>query len=126
MKNNHVVLSSGPPIEERVRQLAEVWLRDGRDRDQLLTGKAFFGLYSWYVSYSRHGAGLDTASAEYVAASYDLIGGGDGWNAMLRERAVCESCQDTYRLENMGLCTGCMRYACYACGPHGSCAGEIV
>ncbi|MFD7289709.1 hypothetical protein [Streptomyces sp. NPDC059863] len=126
MSNNDVVLGRGSPIEERVSRLAGAWLRDERGGDHLLTGRAFFAVYSWYLWSSRQGAGHDTACAEYVAASYDAIGGGDGWNAMLRERAVCESCWDTYRLENIGVCTGCMRYTCYACDAHGSCAGEIV
>ncbi|WP_331750270.1 MULTISPECIES: hypothetical protein [unclassified Streptomyces] len=120
---NHVVLGCGLPIEERIRQLAEGWIRDGRDPDHLVTGKAFFTVYSWY---SRHWADHDIAWSEFVAASYDFIGGSDGWKAMLRERAACESCRDIYRLENIGLCTGCMRYTCYACGAHGSCVGEIV
>ncbi|MCI3224964.1 hypothetical protein [Streptomyces sp. NP-1717] len=123
MRNNRVVLGPGPPLEERVGGLVEEWIRDGRGSDHLVTGKAFFALYSWY---GRRWADHDIGWSEYVAASYDFIGGRAGWEAMLRERTECEGCRDTYRLENIGLCTGCMRYTCYACGAHGACAGEVV
>lgn len=88
-----------------------------------MTGKAFYAVYCWHL---RHRTDREIARAEFVAASYDAIGGSAGWGAMLRERAACESCGDRYRLENIGLCTGCMRYTCYTCGAHGSCVGEIV
>lgn len=110
-------------MEQRIAQLHEEWVRDGRGSDQLLSGKAFFAVYSWYVG---RRADHDSPWSEYVTASYDLLGGSAGWDAMLRERAVCQSCHDTYRLENIGVCTGCMRYSCYACEPHASCSGEIV
>lgn len=123
MRTNHILHRHGQPLEERVGQLFEEWVRDGRSSDRLLTGRGFFTVYSWY---SGHWPDHDIAWSEYVTASYDLIGGRDGRHAMLRERAVCESCWDTYRLENMGVCTGCVRYSCYACGAHGSCVGELV
>ncbi|MET9557102.1 hypothetical protein [Streptomyces sp. NPDC006645] len=123
MTNNHAVLRAGMPLEERVGQLHEEWVRGGRNSDQLLSGKAFFTVYSWYLGHRANG---DIASYEYVTASYDFLGGSKGWDAMLRERAVCESCHDTFRLENIGVCTGCLRYSCYACQAHASCAGEIV
>lgn len=123
MRNNDVILGPGPPLEERIGPLAEEWLREGRGSDRLVTGKAFFALYSWYL---RHRTDHGIRWSEYVVASYDFIGGRNGWEAMLRERTVCESCCDTYRMENIGLCTGCMRYTCYACGAHPACAGEVV
>ncbi|MFI1380470.1 hypothetical protein [Embleya sp. NPDC020886] len=121
--NNDAVLGGAPPLGERIGRLVDVWIRDGRGRDHPVTGKAFFAVYSWYL---RHWAEHDPAWGEFIGVSYDFIGGDDGWNTMLRERVVCETCRDTYRLENIGVCTGCMRCTCYACGPHGSCTGEIV
>ncbi|MFG2994762.1 hypothetical protein ACGFZK_36625 [Streptomyces sp. NPDC048257] len=123
MNSNHVALDCGLPIEERISELVRLWTRDGRGTDHLLTGKAFYAVYSWHLKYwTDH----DIAWAEFVAASFDAIGGRDSWDAMLRERAACGSCGDLYRLENIGLCTGCMEYTCYACGAHGSCTGEIL
>lgn len=118
-----MALDCALPIEERIGRLALAWIRGGRDGSQLVTGKAFFAVYSWHL---RHWTDHDITWAEYTAASFHGIGGSDGWNAMLRERVICVSCGDTYRLENIGLCTGCMRYACYDCGAHASCTGEIV
>lgn len=121
--SNQVILDCGLPFEERIEGVVRPWIRDGRGRDHLLTGKAFFAVYSWHL---RHWTDHDIAWAEFVAASYDSIGGEGGWEAMLREHEVCDGCGDRYRLENIGLCTGCMRYTCYACGSHGSCTGEIL
>ncbi|MEE1796119.1 hypothetical protein PUR28_35970 [Streptomyces sp. BE308] len=123
MKSNHVILDWKLPFHERIRQAVEMWIHEGRGPDHLVTGKAFFAMYSWHL---RHWTDHDIAWAEFAAASYHSLGGKDGWEAMLRERANCESCGDRYRLENIGLCTGCMRYTCYDCGAHGACAGEIV
>ncbi|MFI5619458.1 hypothetical protein [Streptomyces sp. NPDC051567] len=123
MKSDHVVLDCAVPFGERISRIAEAWTRDGRDRGHLVTGKAFFAVHSWHL---RHRIDPDTTEAEYVTASHEAIGGDEGWEAMLRERVFCESCGDRYRLENIGLCTGCMRYACYVCATHGSCTGELV
>ncbi|MFJ9211900.1 hypothetical protein [Streptomyces sp. L-9-10] len=123
MNSNHVVFDCGLTFEERLGKLAEVWIRDGRGSDHLVTGEAFFAVYSWHL---QHWTDHDITWAEYAAAAYDAIGGSDGWSAMLRERAFCESCGDRYRLENIGMCTGCMRYTCYSCGGHGACAGVVV
>ncbi|MFE5857054.1 hypothetical protein ACFQ61_28045 [Streptomyces sp. NPDC056500] len=123
MKSNHMALDWALPFEERIRNLVEAWISDGRDGHRLVTGKAFFAVYSWHLM---HWTDHDITWAEYAAAAFHNIGGTDGWNAMLRERANCQRCGDTYRLENIGLCTGCMRYTCYACGGHESCTGEIL
>lgn len=123
VNSNHLILDRRLPFEDRIRDLVRLWIRDGRGRDHLLTGKAFFAVYSWHL---KHGTDHDITWAEFVAASYDSIGSSGGWEAMLRERAWCDGCGDRYRLENIGLCTGCMRYTCYACGDHASCTGETV
>ncbi|MGW1976999.1 hypothetical protein [Streptomyces sp. NPDC001889] len=123
MKSDHVVFDRGQPIEHRIGRLVTLWTGDGRGPDHLVTGRAFHAVYCRHL---RHGTDHGIAWAEYVTAAYDAIGGDEGWNVMLRARDVCESCGDTYRLENIGLCTGCMEYTCYSCRGHGSCAGEIV
>lgn len=118
-----MILDCGLPFEERIRELVRLWIRDGRGRDHLLTGRAFFAVYSWHL---KHWTDHDITWAEFVAASYDAIGSSNGWEAMLRDRAACDTCGNRYRLENIGLCTGCMRYTCYACGVHESCTGETL
>ncbi|OKK17230.1 hypothetical protein AMK16_20280 [Streptomyces sp. CB00455] len=123
MTSNDVVLDCQLPLEARIGRLAGMWIRDGRRARHLVTGKAFFAVYSWHLL---HWTDHDIAWAEFVAASYDSIGGRGGWEAMLRERTTCQTCGDSYLLENIGLCTGCMRYTCYSCGGHERCAGEIV
>ncbi|MFJ8436003.1 hypothetical protein ACIQ9P_32355 [Kitasatospora sp. NPDC094019] len=123
VNSDYVVLDCRRPFEERLGEIVRLWVGGGRGRDHLLTGKAFFAVYSWHLGHRAH---RDNAWAAFVAAAYDSIGGDDGWETMLRERAVCGGCGDRYRLGNIGLCTGCMRYTCCGCGTHGSCAGETL
>ncbi|MFE3203340.1 hypothetical protein ACWGR4_31660 [Embleya sp. NPDC055664] len=121
--HNDVVLDGRLPFIQRIAQLVEVWVRDGRGRDHVVTDKAFFTVYSWYL---RHRDEHDPVLGEFVAVSHDFNGGDDGWETMLRVRAVCAGCWDTYRMGNIYVCTGCMEYGCDACGPHRYCAGELV
>ncbi|GAA4711095.1 hypothetical protein Prum_091900 [Phytohabitans rumicis] len=124
-----MVLNGAEPFPERVRQVCAAWLRAGRDGDLLVTDKAFFTVYCWSHNHGiRDPAGpeYDPELAEYVTASYEALGGRAGWNAMLCQRTLCRVCGDRYLLENLGVCTGCMAYTCYRCGPHAHCTGELV
>lgn len=117
------------PFPERIRRLRDAWVRDDRDPALLVTGRAFFAVYCWSLNHrigDPAAPAHDAELAEFVAASYELNGGSAGWNAMLHGREICSTCHDRYRLENLGICTDCMRYTCYGCGKHPRCAGELV
>ena len=129
MTGDCVMLDGSRPFQERVRHLRDAWVRDGRGRAFLVTGTAFFAVYCWSLNYKigdPTAPAYDAELAEFVAASYELNGGSVGWNAMLNSRDICSTCHDWYRLENLGICSGCMRYTCYGCGDHEGCAGELL
>ncbi|MEU4777193.1 hypothetical protein [Micromonospora sp. NPDC023633] len=129
MTGEHVMLDGSRPFRERVQHLHDAWVRDGRGRAFLVTDTAFFAVYCWSLNYKigdPTAPTYDAELAEFVAASHELNGGSAGWNAMLNSREICSTCHDRYRLENLGICTGCMRYTCYGCGKHERCAGELL
>ena len=127
MTGDRVMFDGSWPFPERVRILRDAWDEGGRDPAFLPTGTAFFAVYCWSNNYQitdPTAPAYTPELAEFVTASYELNGGSAGWNAMLRDREICSTCHDRYRLENLGICTGCMRYTCYGCGRHQHCAGE--
>jgi hypothetical protein len=57
------------------------------------------------------------------------------WKSLLSRREYCDRCGETYKIENLSICTGCMGTYCYKCidnnhAPNGNrqhgCGGEIV
>lgn len=124
------MLSDGSrPFPDRVRELHDAWVEGGRAPALLPTGTAFFAVYCWSHNHQVREPAATAYSpelAEFVTAAYQLNGGPAGWNAMLGSRENCSTCHDRYLLENLGICTGCMRYLCYGCGPHQRCAGELL
>ncbi|HEY0697344.1 MAG TPA: hypothetical protein VGD43_05985 [Micromonospora sp.] len=129
MTGDRVMSDGSRPFQERVRHLRDAWIRTGREHTSLVTGTAFVAVYCWSLNHriaDPTAPAYDAELAEFVAASYELNGGSVGWNAMLRRREICSTCHDWYRLENLGVCTGCMRYTCYGCGHHARCVGELL
>ncbi|MFB7614609.1 hypothetical protein [Kitasatospora sp. NPDC056181] len=114
------------PFPERVAEAVRAWDANDRDPAHLVDGKAFLALYCWQLAATRRGEEPDEATAAFVERSHDSIGGRHGWAAMLHQRATCSCHGTTWRLENISLCLGCLRYVCYELdGP--CCAGaEIV
>ncbi|MEV7783427.1 toll/interleukin-1 receptor domain-containing protein [Kitasatospora sp. NPDC088351] len=132
---NPVVMDTSRPFGERVGQLARAWEKSGRGADWLVNGKVFFALYCWFLTpLDRHRGAKrrsdlqDAVVAEYVAWCYAAIGGDAGWDAWLRERTLCSCHRESWSMENLRICTGCLRYRCVdhlgRCGS--DCDGEIV
>jgi hypothetical protein len=125
---NSRLLDTSWPFARRVEALARTWEESGRDGRWLANGKAFFALQCWFLAAERHHEALDGTAADYVRHAFDAIGGTRGWDAMLAEKARCSCHFDSWRLENISVCLGCLRYLCYQhprrCGP--DCDGEIV
>ncbi|WP_128763694.1 hypothetical protein [Micromonospora sp. MW-13] len=129
MTGDRVMSDGSRPFQERVRHLRDAWALNGRGRAFLVSGTSFFAVYCWSLNYrigDPTAPAYDAELAEFVAASYELNGGSAGWNAMLNGRETCSTCHDWYRLENLGICTGCLRHTCYGCGDHERCAGELL
>jgi hypothetical protein len=126
---DQVLFDGSLPFPERVRRLRDAWAANGRVPASLPSGTAFFAIYCWSTNYritEPTSPAYATELAEFVIAAYEHNGGSAGWDAMLRGREICSTCHDRYRLENLGICTGCMRYTCYGCGSHERCPGELL
>lgn len=127
---NAVVADRARPIEDRMKQLAEAWIENGRGADWLISGKAFFLAYCWSMKHEIASLASDDHNVDLAAfmdASLSFIGGPDGWSTMLRDKAVCLVCNDHFRLENITICTGCMNYFCGRQNEHCVCnCGEMV
>lgn len=112
---NDVVRDLARPIEDRLKQLAEAWIKDGRGADWLISGKEFFAAYCWSLKHeisSPVSDKYDANLAAFIDASLSFIGGPDAWSTMLREKVVCFICNDHFRMENIQICTHCMHYFC--------------
>ncbi|WP_157546661.1 hypothetical protein [Hamadaea tsunoensis] len=117
------------PFDERVRRLRDAWVAGGRDQALLTTGMTYFAVYCWGMNYrigDPAAPAYDAGLAEFVTASYEYNGGADGWITLLHGREYCSTCGDRFRLENLGICTGCLRHTCYGCGRHAGCPGELL
>jgi len=116
---------------------AQAWIEAGQDPNLLPQGLELFRVICW--SGSIGGAHSTDKSADleaYLQASKDNGGGAEGWASMLRQREYCSECSETYRLENLSVCTKCQCLTCYRCtrpfGVHDNgnsrceCGGELV
>ncbi|MDY0815749.1 hypothetical protein [Kitasatospora purpeofusca] len=113
-QGNRRLLDPARPFPERVARLVRDWEDDGRARYRLVDGRPLLALYCWHLDAARRGTtGDDPATAAYIAAAFAANGGADGWDALLRERADCACHGDSWRLENISVCLGCLRYVCY-------------
>lgn len=52
-----------------------------------------------------------------MQGSYDRYGGAP-YEALLRQRYVCPSCGETWRLENLSVCCECYELLCSRCCEH--------
>ncbi|MFD0278788.1 hypothetical protein ACFVHB_33435 [Kitasatospora sp. NPDC127111] len=123
---NSLLLDPALPFPERVAAAARAWVDGGRGTAGLVDGRAFFALRCWQVAGVDRGETFGEPTLSYLKHAYDALGGRFGWDLMLRQRVVCACHGDTWRLENIEVCLGCLRFLCYQLdGP--CCAGaEIV
>ncbi|MEV6973577.1 hypothetical protein [Kitasatospora sp. NPDC093806] len=113
-QGNRALLDPARPFTERVARLVRAWEDDGRAGYRLVDGRALLALYCWHLDATRRGtAAEDPATRDYVAAAFAANGGPAGWNALLRGRADCACHGQSWRLENISICLGCLRYVCY-------------
>ncbi|MFE7562094.1 hypothetical protein [Kitasatospora sp. NPDC057500] len=114
LQGNRCLLDPAHPFPERVTRLVRAWEDDGRAGYRLVDGRALLALYCWHLDATRRGTADDApATTAYVAAAFAANGGADGWDALLRERADCTCHGQSWRLENISVCLGCLRYVCY-------------
>lgn len=103
------------PAREQFDALARAWLAAGRPAQRLLDGYDLIALRCW--SWSR-GAKAEGVGAEIEAFRRACEAAQpDNWlDAYLSERETCAGCGESWRFENVGLCTHCHRRWCYRCG----------
>ena len=124
---NAVVRQPGTPFEDRLARAAAAWAGRGRADELLVTGTAFFAAHLWRFAVEREGRPLDGLTLAYLDASYRGIGGAEGWSAMLLPRVRCACHGERWRVENITVCLGCLRYQCtYAGRECAACGGRIV
>ncbi|WP_412543278.1 hypothetical protein R8Z50_12635 [Longispora sp. K20-0274] len=123
---NGTILDPAVPFDRRLPLVVDRWRATG---GHLVTGKAFFLVYCWFLKHGHAGRSALAGSPdvrEFVAAALAAVGGGAGWDATLRERAYC-GCGSTNRLENMSICVDCASYQCWECAPgHAGPGHEVV
>lgn len=120
---NDIVLQPGD-MWEKLESAVRHWNKGGRTAAGLLSGLAYFAAQCWVYTegiYKVDSPKYSPSITGFIHASREFIGGDAGWNEMLRERAVCSTCRTAYKLENIRVCAGCLRYFCYKCGAGGCC-----
>jgi hypothetical protein len=119
----------------RFESLAHEWDANGRPASGLLEGYDLIALQCWTYSAGGKSDGASDTLRQFEKTSADAQP--DGWiDAYLSERETCRACGESYRFENVRLCTHCSRTYCYRCAserpaaPNGNCAcvcgGELV
>jgi hypothetical protein len=116
--------------------MADKWEAAGRSDELLVTnGWRLLALTCWTASAGARSEGVSPSIAALEEASVLHMGGRDWSDSLLSERHYCEHCGETYRLENLHLCSKCMRVYCTWClpkesAPNGNrlhhCGGEMV
>ena len=115
--------------------LANRWNEQGRPAELLLDGYALIALRCWSWSEGGKREGMSELLQAFLRASEDVLP--EDWiDDYLYNRETCRICGETYKLENMKLCTQCSRTCCYRCSaqaekaldgnPVCPCGGELV
>jgi hypothetical protein len=120
---------------DRFEGLAAEWSATGRPASLLPCGQRLLALRCW--SHSRGGKtdGMSDDLRAFMEASERAQP--EGWfDDCLSERASCDRCGETFRMENLMVCTHCSRTRCYRCASdterlaNGNlgcgCGGELV
>jgi tetratricopeptide (TPR) repeat protein len=118
------------PYSAWIETLAQRWENAGRPEAALLAGMDNLRASCWIASPGGRKTPLSELGAAFVAASRVRS------SVNLSERRHCSSCDERYKLENLGVCTACGNKYCYRCTPAGGthangnqacgCGGEVV
>ena len=121
---------------EQYQLIAEQWDKDGRPVSALKDGYSLLALRCWTYSQGAKAEGISDVIQAFVRASEDAQK--DDWlDAYLSDRESCRGCGESYRFENVSICTACRSMYCYRCSgnygraPNGNPAcqcgkGEVV
>lgn len=99
--------------------LAKNWDSQKRPSNLLLSGYGLIALRCWSWSTGGKADGMSDVLRAFMAAS-NASQHEDWLDDYMSDHESCGVCGDTFRFENLSLCTGCARRYCYQCA--GQCA----
>lgn len=103
----------GKTMKQWIEAEAEVWENGGSRDEDLLGVWDVTVASSWRISRGGGHEGLSQRANAFVQKSFDTL---KGWyNGLLSTRDWCSRCGESYRIENLSLCTHCDRLRCYRC-----------
>ena len=121
--------------KSKYEALAAKWQACGRPANQLSDGWSLIALRCWSSSNGGKQDGISQTLAEHLLESEKAQP--EGWiDAYLEDREFCSDCGESYRAENLAVCTHCHEFHCYVCkasssqasnsNPQCRCGGELV
>lgn len=99
--------------------LAARWDGQQRPGNLLLSGYDLIALRCWSWSDGGKADGMSDALRAFIKAS-NAAQHEDWLDDYMSDRETCGVCGESYKFENLSLCTGCARRYCYRCA--GQCA----
>ncbi len=102
-------------------ETARRWQAAGRDPSLLSRGLHLVALRCWSHTTEGKRAPIGDTLSAFMAESEAAQS--EGWyDALLAERGRCERCGETYRIENLAICTYDARTYCHFCLDERPCA----
>lgn len=121
--------------KERFEAFAAEWIASGRRKDLLSGYNELMTIRCWVYSDGGKKQGASDALREFITAG-EQAKEPDWLDRVMGERETCRACGESYRSENLAVCTHCARKYCYSCnGQNGKaangnaacqCGGELV
>ena len=110
---------------EQFSQGARLWVEGGQSPMRLLANPyTLMALRCWAGSDGARRQGVPPALRGWLHASQQAMDREQpGWyDRLLAQREHCSCCGQTYRVENLAICTGCSALVCHRCGGNGRAA----
>lgn len=100
---------------ERLESAAANWKEQGKASAALWKYEApVVRAYLWLGSTGGRKEGYSEDLYDFVNASFQVLGD-DRYSKFLAQRDYCLGCGESYRIENLCICTNCSRLYCYRC-----------
>lgn len=100
---------------ERLESAAATWKEQGKASVALWKYEyPVVRAYLWVNSTGGKNEEYSEDLADFVNASFQALGD-DQYSKFLAQREYCLGCGQSYRIENLCICTNCYRLYCYGC-----------
>lgn len=108
---------------ERYESHAEQWNASGQPASALWGGYSLIALRCWSYSDGAKAEGFSETLQAFIRASEQAQN--KNWlDAYFDDRESCRGCGESFRFENVSLCTACSRTYCYRCKGEGGLAAN--